>query len=97
VVLSIYPMLSGVDFHLSLRAGLVGTNVPSNFLKSVCAQHFFCAALYLNSSEFGMTCMKYVQKHIWKELLCVLQVFLCSLVSQSVCARTRAQLRGNIG
>jgi len=28
--------------------------------------------------------------------VCVLQVFLCALVSRPVCARTRAQLRGNI-
>jgi len=43
--------------------------------------------------------MKYVQKHFWKEQLRALQVFLCALVSRLiiVCARTRAQLRGNIG
>src|SRR6218665_739432 len=31
-----------------------------------------------------------------KENLCVLQVFLCVLISRPVCARTCAQLRGNI-
>jgi len=41
--------------------------------------------------------MKYVQNHFWKEDLCALQVFMCALVSQLVCVRTRAQLRGNIG
>jgi len=37
--------------------------------------------------------MKYVQKHLWKEHLCALQVFLCVLISQLVCTRTCAQLR----
>ena len=32
-----------------------------------------------------------------KEHLCARQVFLCVLISRPVCARTRAQLRGNIG
>ena len=43
-----------------------------------------------------MMCMKYyVQKLLWREHLCALQVFLCMLVvSRPVCAR--AQLRGNI-
>src|SRR6218665_610863 len=36
------------------------------------------------------------EKHFWKEHLCALKVFLCALVSQPMCARTRAQLRGNI-
>jgi len=40
--------------------------------------------------------MKYVKNHFWKENLCALKVFLCALVSRHVCARTRAQLRGNI-
>jgi len=42
--------------------------------------------------------MKYVQKHFSKENLCALrlQVFLCALISQPVCAHTCAQLRGNI-
>jgi len=38
--------------------------------------------------------MKYVQKYFLKEYLCVLQVFLCALVSPIVCARP--QLTGNI-
>ena len=41
--------------------------------------------------------MKYVQKDFWKEHLCVFQGFLCVHISQPVCARTHAQLRGNIG
>jgi len=32
----------------------------------------------------------------FKENLCTLQVFLCVLISQRVCARTHTQLRGNI-
>ena len=44
-----------------------------------------------------MMCKKYVQTHSWKKHLCALQVFLCALASWPVCARTRAQLRGNIG
>src|SRR6218665_1408464 len=71
-------------------------NVSSNFLKSLCAQNFFCATFYLNSSKFGMTCMKYVEKHFWRKNLCVLQVFLCTLVSRPVCDHTCAHLRGNI-
>ena len=35
-------------------------------------------------------------KPYWKEHLCALQVFLWTLASQPVCARTCAQLRGNI-
>jgi len=45
-------------------------------------------------------CTYYMQilfAHIMcKTHLCALQVFLCALVSWPVCARTRAQLRGNI-
>src|SRR6218665_2072378 len=39
----------------------------------------------------------YVQTHFWKEHLCALQVLLFALVSRRARARTRAQLRGNIG
>ena len=66
--------------------------------QSQCAhQNFFCATFYQDSSVFGTTCMKYVQKHFWKEHLYALKVFLCALISWLVCARTRAQLTGNIG
>src|SRR6218665_962807 len=61
-------------------------NVPSNFSKSVCVNNFFCAIFYQDSSVFAMACMKYVQKHFWKEHLCALQVFFCALVSWLVCA-----------
>ena len=66
-------------------------NVPSNFVKYVCALNFFCATFYLNSSEFGMTCMIYAQKHFWKEHL----YYMCSKFS---CVRSshHLQLRGNI-
>jgi len=40
--------------------------------------------------------MKYVHAHFLKENLCALQVFLCALIWRPVCARTRAQFRGNI-
>jgi len=40
--------------------------------------------------------MKYVQTHVFKGNVCVLQVFLCALISRPVCTRTRTQLRGNI-
>jgi len=38
-----------------------------------------------------MTCVKYVQKHFWKEHLCTLQVFLCALFSQPVCVCTHVR------
>src|SRR6218665_465610 len=71
-------------------------NVPCNFLKCVCTQNFLCATFYQHSSIFRSPCMKYVQTHFLKENLCALQVFLCAFISQHVCARTCAQLRGNI-
>src|SRR6218665_615309 len=43
-----------------------------------------------------MMYVKFVQTHFWKENVCALKVFSCALVSQLVCARTCAQLRGNI-
>ena len=66
---------------------LVVTNVPSNLLKSVCAENFFCATFYLNSSDCGMMCMKMWKKHFWRDHLCALQVFLCALISRPVCIR----------
>jgi len=38
----------------------------------------------------------YVQTHFWKIIFCALHVFLCARVLPTVCARTRAQLTGNI-
>ena len=76
---------------------MVVANIPSNFLKSVCAQNFLCATFYQHSSIFRTPCRKYAQTHCLKENLCVLQVFLYALISRPVCARTLAQLRGNIG
>ena len=56
----------------------VGGNVPSNFSKSVCIKFLLCNILP------GLVCIwNDVQKHFWKEHLCVLQVFLCSLVSRA--------------
>ena len=54
---------------------VASTNVPSNFVKSVCAQNFLCATLYQHSSIYRTTCVKHVQKHFLKENLCALQVF----------------------
>ena len=45
---------------------------------------------------FGMMCMKYGQNHFLKALFCVLQSFFCALFTRPLCARTRAQLRGNL-
>src|SRR6218665_669673 len=70
--------------------------LPLNFPKYVSAQNFFCPTFYQDASVFGTTCMKYVQKHFWREHLCALQVFLCAPVSQLVCTHTCAQLRRNI-
>jgi len=52
---------------------MVSSNVPSNFLKSV------CATFYQDSSVFGTTCMKYVQKDVWKEhFMCAPSYFVCA-------------------
>jgi len=59
--------------------GQVETNVPSNFLKSVCTKHFLCATFYQHSCIFRMSCMKCVQQIFLKENL--LEVFLCELIS----------------
>src|SRR6218665_3931464 len=83
-------------FQDSLRCTVYTTNVPSNFLKSVCAKNFLCETLCQHSSEFRTTYMKYVQKHFGKEHLWSLQVFLRVLIWRPVCVRTCAQLRGNI-
>src|SRR6218665_1954324 len=63
----------------------VPINVPSNFSKSVCAENFFCATFFQDSSVYGTTCMKYVQNHFGKEHLYVLQVFFCAS-SHGFCA-----------
>ena len=55
---------------------------PQSFLKTVCAYNFFCATFYLNSPEFGMTGMKYVQKAFWREHLCALQVIYLSFITR---------------
>jgi len=36
------------------------------------------------------------QNYFWNEHLCALQVFFCAFVFWPLCARTCAQLRGNI-
>ena len=95
--MSAFPWRSGrLDRVLRSAASLTG-NVPSNFLKSVCAQNFPCATFYQHLYIFRITFMKYAQKHFLKENLCALHIFLCAHVSRPVCARTRAQLRRNIG
>src|SRR6218665_3798980 len=78
-----YPTYSGAMFPLSFQ--------------SLCVHKiYFLSTFYQDSSVFEMTCKKHVQIHFWKEHLCALQFFLCALVSQLVCVRTRAQLTRNI-
>jgi len=60
----------------------VSSNVPSNFLKFVCAQNLLCATFYQDS------CMKHLQEHFLHEILCALHVFLCALISRPVRAHT---------
>jgi len=52
---------------------------------------FFKKSLFIQPISFSylpkkikILCIKYVHKHFWKENYCVLQVFLCALVSQLV-------------
>ena|SRR6218665_3821071 len=61
-------------------------NVPSNFLKSVCAQNFLCATFYQHSSTFRTTCTKCV-KNILKREIFVRSKFLCVRSSHGLCAR----------
>ena len=63
---------------------LAVSNVPYNFSKSVCTYNFHCATFYQDSSVIGTTCMKYAQKHFWKE-----HNFMSAL-SFLVCARLEA-------
>ena len=77
-------------------------NVTSNFLKSVFAQNLFCATFYLNSSECGMTCMKYVQntflKGTFRKCMCVLSFLVSARLTTCFRAHTRTTLRvGSIG
>ena len=66
---------------------MISVSVPSDYLKSVCAKSFFCATFYLTSSEFGLTCMKYMEKNIFEGNIYVRsQVFLCVRSSHDLCA-----------
>src|SRR6218665_275202 len=78
----------------SVNLIMEATNVPSNFLTLYV--HKISFPFYQGSSVYGKICMKYVQIHFLQEMFCALQVFLCALISQTVCVRTCAQLRGNI-
>jgi len=40
--------------------------------------------------------MKHVHKHALKDYLCALQVYLCALISQPVCACRHTEFRENI-
>src|SRR6218665_1467100 len=45
------------------------TMFPLIFIKVCVHKHFFCATFYQHSSVFETMCMKYVQRHFWKEHL----------------------------
>src|SRR6218665_1410974 len=100
------PLFTGLGVLLITMLVLLVFSVDCNLgssttfpliFQSLCAQRISFVQHFTRTHVFGMTCMKYVQKHFWKEHLCVLQVFLCALVSRLLCACTRAQLTGNIG
>jgi len=68
---------------------------PLNF--SICAENFFVLQFYQKSSEFGMMCMKYVQKTFLEGTFMHAPSFLvCARLM--TCARThaRTQVRGYI-
>src|SRR6218665_1709748 len=60
------------------------------------AQNFLCATCYPHSYLYRKICITHVRKTFLKENLCALQIVVCALISRPLCARTRAQLRGNI-
>src|SRR6218665_541578 len=64
------------------------TNVPSYFLKSACTHNLFCAIFFLNSFEFGMMYIKYVQKTFLEETVMWAPSFL-------VCARLTTCVRAH--
>src|SRR6218665_530480 len=51
---------------------------------------FFCATFYLNSSEFGMTCMKCVQKSTFGRNIYVRSNFCFVSSSYDLCVRANA-------
>src|SRR6218665_2158853 len=54
-------------------------NVPSNFLKPVCATKFLCATFYQHSSIYRTTRMIYVQKTFFKgEFMCAPSFLVCA-------------------
>src|SRR6218665_451178 len=62
---------------------------PLIFLKSVCAKNFFCATFYLNSAEFRILCMKFVQNTFLEGTFMRAPRFLvCAPLT--TCVRTRA-------
>ena len=65
---------------------LVVGNVPSNCLKSVCAQNFLCATFYWHWTIFRTPCMKYVQTHFLTENLCTPCFLVCAHLTTSVLA-----------
>src|SRR6218665_1775074 len=63
------------------------TNVPSNFVKSMCSTNFLCTTFYQQSSKFRTPSMKYVQTHFKKNIY-VRTKFSCESSSHDLCART---------
>ena len=61
-------------------------NVPSNFTKSVCTHNFLCATFYQDSSVFGTTSMKNVQKHLGSNIY-VSSKFSCESSPHGLCVR----------
>jgi len=78
-----------IDAHPPAMFPLIFQSLHGHKISFV--QHFTRTRLYLERRVSNMC-----QKHFWKEHLCVLQVFLCALISRLVCVRTCTHLRGNI-
>ena len=65
-------------------------NVPSSCLKSLSNKIYFVQQFISIHLNLEWRVWNNVQRHFWKEHLCVLQVFLCELVSLPVCDRLTA-------
>jgi len=64
---------------MKLQSFFIGSNVPSNFLKSVCTQNFLCGTFYYKSSILRTTCMKYVRKTFFKgKFMCSPSLLVCA-------------------
>src|SRR6218665_1048919 len=72
----------------------IQSNVPSNFLKSVCTKNFFCATFYQDSSVYGKMCIKDVHeimcKHIFERKCFVRSKFSSVCSSHNLCTCAHA-------